>query len=146
VKGVEWYTGVFHRQTGIETLVRIEGEVVQIAGTAATHCFRIIQEALTNAAKHSQTKSAEVRMVFSLESLAIHIRDFGTGLARQRKGFMPGLGVIAMRERTELLSGKLDITSTPGSGTTVSLTIPLRQDEVPVEMAVSDEIGEAVIP
>jgi signal transduction histidine kinase len=146
VKGVEWYTGVFHRQTGIETLVRIEGKVAQITGTAATHCFRIIQEALTNAAKHSQTKSAEVRMVFSRENLTIHIRDFGTGMARQRKGFKPGLGVIAMRERTELLSGNLDITSMPGSGTTVSLTIPLRQDEVPLEMGISDEIGEAVIP
>lgn len=145
-KGVEWYTGVFHRQTGIETLVRIEGEIVQITGTTATHCFRIIQEALTNAAKHSQTKSAEVKMVFSRESLAIHIRDFGTGMTRQRKGFKPGLGVIAMRERTELLSGKLNITSTPGSGTTVSLAIPVRQDEVPMEIGASDEIGEAVIP
>ncbi|HEX4771819.1 MAG TPA: sensor histidine kinase [Bryobacteraceae bacterium] len=146
VKGIEWYGGVFHRQTGIETLVRIEGEVVPITGTTATHCFRIVQEALTNAAKHSQTKSAEVQMVFGRNSLAIHIRDFGTGMTRQRKGFKPGLGVIAMRERTELISGKLDITSTPGSGTTVSLSIPLRQDEVALEMDISDEIGEAVTP
>jgi signal transduction histidine kinase len=145
-KGVEWYTGVFHRQTGIETMTRIEGEPVQVTGPTATHCFRIIQEALTNAAKHSQTKSAEVQMLFARETLAIHIRDFGNGITRTKKGFRPGLGVIAMRERAEILHGRLSVVSTPGVGTTVSVTIPLRQEEIPAELDVNDEIGEVVTP
>lgn len=146
VKGIEWYAGVFHRQTGIETLTRIEGEVVEITGPTATHCFRIVQEALTNAARHSQTRTAEVQMVFTPETLTIRVRDFGIGMARQKKGFKPGLGVIAMRERAEILSGRLEVTAGAGAGTTVSLTVPLQQDEIPSGINVNDEIGEAVIP
>jgi signal transduction histidine kinase len=146
-KGIEWYTDVFHRQNGIGTITRIEGEVVQITGSTATHCFRIVQEALTNAAKHAQTKTAEVHMIFTPETLTIHIRDFGNGVPQSKKGFKPGLGMIAMRERAEILRGSLAVVSSPGTGTTVSLTLPLHLDELALDpLEVIDEIGEVVTP
>ncbi len=144
-KGIEWYAGVFERQTGIRTTATIKGEAVRITGQPATHCFRVVQEALNNAAKHSGTKTAEVEMVFSAGTLTVNIHDFGSGMPHVKKGGRPGLGLIAMRERAEILCGKLQIRSVPDAGTTVSLSMPLRQDDILSEIA-ENEIGEVLIP
>jgi signal transduction histidine kinase len=128
-KGVEWYTEVFERQTGIRTVTNITGDVTRITGQPAIHCFRIIQEALNNAAKHSGSKRASVDLHFGTETLTVTVRDFGSGMPASKKSSKPGLGLIAMRERAELLGGKLDISSTPEAGTVVSFIMPLRQDE-----------------
>lgn len=128
-KGIEWYAGVFQRQNGIETDVHITGEQVRITGQPAIHCFRIVQEALTNAAKHSGSKRAEVGLDFSPRILTLSVTDFGRGMAMPKKGDKPGLGLVAMRERAELLDAKLNISSEPALGTTVSVQMPLKHDE-----------------
>ena len=143
-KGIEWYTDVFQRQSGIQTVTRTKGEPVLITGSTATHCFRIVQESLTNAAKHAKTKSAEVTMVFERDTLTIHIRDFGSGMQLKKSAFKPGLGVIAMRERAEILRGEFTIESTPGVGTTVSLEISLRQEDQAAGLDAAEETGEVV--
>ncbi len=109
-KGIEWYTDVFERQTGIPTTAVVEGEPVRITGQPAIHCFRIVQEALNNAAKHSHTGAAEVEMIFSSDDADRNVKDFGCGMMPSKKG-KPGLGLIAMRERAELLGGDLNISS-----------------------------------
>jgi signal transduction histidine kinase len=125
VKGLEWYADVFTKQTGIVTKVAIHGVPARITGQPATHCFRIVQEALNNAAKHSGTKSALVDMTFSAAMLTLKVQDFGCGLPATKKPSQRGLGLIAMRERAELLGGRVDIQSEPGEGTTLTLEIPL---------------------
>lgn len=128
-KGIEWYAGVFQRQTGIQTGVQIAGEPVRITGQPAIHCFRIVQEALTNAAKHSGSKRAKVDLDFMPHLLKLTIKDFGRGLETPKKGDRPGLGLIAMRERAELLDARFDVSSEPNAGTTVSLEMPLKYEE-----------------
>jgi signal transduction histidine kinase len=128
-KGIEWYVGVFEKQTGIETRAVVSGEQVSVIGQPATHAFRIVQEALNNAAKHSKSSTALVEMIFSDDNLMINVKDFGRGLPPAKKDKEKGkhgLGLIAMRERAELLGGRIDVHSAPGNGTTVSLTMPLR--------------------
>ncbi len=129
-KAVEWYVEVFERQTGIATVAKITGQPVQIDGQPAIHCFRIVQEALNNAAKHSGSKRAEVSMVFHPNELTVSITDFGKGIAHSKSAVGMGLGMIAMQERAELLDGKLSMTVSPETGTTVSVSMPLKQDEV----------------
>lgn len=124
-KGIEWYTEVFQRQTGIETVAFVKGEPVRVTGQPAIHCFRIVQEALNNAAKHSATKSAEVCMEFASDLLTVRVKDFGKGMPAQKKNGKLGLGLIAMRERAELLHGELEVSSVPNQWTMVSLTMPL---------------------
>lgn len=138
-KGVEWYADVFAKQTGIETHAFIGGEVVEIKGQPAIHCFRIIQEALNNAAKHSGTKRAEVQLNFLTDVVQVEIRDFGKGIVQNRKE-KRGLGLIAMQERAEILSGTLEIAPAEGGGTLVTLVFPLRQDETAFEAA-DKEVG-----
>jgi signal transduction histidine kinase len=146
VKGIEWYTDTFQKQTGIEARTAIVGRPVRITGQPAIHCFRIVQEALNNAAKHSGTKTAEVEMIFSERSLAVIVKDFGRGLPQTKKPARRGLGFIAMRERAELLGGSLEISSAPDKGTTVSVRMPLRPEDYAVEPAAPKNLEEAVSP
>lgn len=131
VKGLDWYTQLYQKQTGIETTLDVSGDVQRITGQAAIHCFRIIQEALNNAAKHAQTKNAEVALEFKPNLLKVTVRDFGTGIVQDRRNGKPGLGLIAMKERAELLRGSLEVGQAPGEGTLVTLQIPLPQEEGP---------------
>ncbi len=128
-KALEWYTEVFQRQTGIETTLTLHGPTMRVTGQPAIHCFRIVQEALNNAAKHSGTKRAEVELFFETNELKIDVRDHGNGFSQGRKHEKSGLGLIAMRERAEILNGKLEMTSSPEAGTTVTVTMPLKQDD-----------------
>jgi signal transduction histidine kinase len=144
VKGIEWYAGVFEKQTGIETRLLIEGMPVRITGQPAIHCFRIVQEALNNAAKHADTKRAYVRMAFSSDSLAVSVQDEGRGLPSSKRTSSRSLGFIAMRERAELLGGQLEIVSVPGTGTTVSFVMPLERRDSGLTTS-EDNLQEAVI-
>ena len=144
-KGVEWYTEVFQRQTGLSTRMVVHGRPIRITGQPAIHCFRIVQEALNNAAKHAGTKSAEVEMIFDSANLTVSVRDFGQGMVQTKHLNKRGLGLIAMRERAELLGGSLDISSTPGAGTLVTLVMPLRQEDRPTEMEEHDIYIEEIV-
>ncbi|MGH9584101.1 MAG: sensor histidine kinase, partial [Bryobacteraceae bacterium] len=139
---IEWYAGVFERQTGIRTTVSVSGGVVRITGQPAIHCFRIVQEALTNAAKHAATSTAEVNLMFSAGTLTIQIRDFGCGMT-QGHGRKTGLGFIAMQERAELIGGSLKVVSVPFSGTIVSVVMPVRADGLAPE---TEEFPKEAIP
>ncbi|HEX4168684.1 MAG TPA: sensor histidine kinase [Bryobacteraceae bacterium] len=136
-KAVAWYAEVFERQNGITTTVLIQGEPIRITGEPAIHCFRIVQEALTNAAKHSGSQRAEVSMAFGRTDLRVMIRDFGRGVIADKKKRGSGLGLIAMRERAELIGGVLKVDSAPGGGTTISVVMPLKQDD-----SAADEIRD----
>src|SRR3954453_21863402 len=68
-KGIEWYGEVFEKQTGIKTVAVVEGTPVTVTGQVAINCFRIMQEALNSAAKHSGTKTAEVKISFKPDLL-----------------------------------------------------------------------------
>jgi two-component system, NarL family, sensor histidine kinase DegS len=129
VKGLDWYTQLFEKQTGIATTLDVKGDVQRITGQAAIHCFRIVQEALNNVAKHAQSKSAEVELDFAPDQLTVRIRDFGIGIVQDRRSKAPGLGLVAMQERAELLSGNLHFSKNGAAGTLVALQIPLPQEE-----------------
>jgi signal transduction histidine kinase len=138
-KAMEWYTEVFQRQTGITTNLAVSPAIPpRITGQPAIHCFRIVQEALNNAAKHSGTKQAEVELIFEATKLTINVRDFGRGMPTKKKSGMPGLGQIAMQERAVLIQGTLTVSSALGRGTTVSLTMPYRQDDHTAEATTDD--------
>lgn len=139
-KGIEWYAEVFERQTGVVTTAKVYGEPVRITGQPAIHCFRIVQEALNNAAKHSGTKKAEVEMLFSPGTLTVKVKDFGRGMVHHKKHGTVGLGLIAMRERAELVGGQLSVTSAINEGTMVTLTMPVRPFE-----QLSDTPGDQIL-
>jgi signal transduction histidine kinase len=86
--------------------------------------FRIIQEALTNAAKHSQAKKVRVLLRSVRGDFVVEVRDDGKGIPDITRSDNQGVGLKSMRERAALLDGKFDVVSGPGKGTTIHVRIP----------------------
>ena len=90
-----------------------------------TAMYRIVQEALTNATKHGDAKRAHVEVVEENATVRVTVRDDGRGF--DPLGHSDGFGLIGMRERVELLHGTLEVTSSPGQGTTINATFPVNR-------------------
>ena len=97
-----------------------------------TALFRVVQEAVTNIAKHSRAETVLIQILEHDDRIAIEIEDDGVGFdpaslpppaARER-----GLGLLGMRERVELFGGTIEIDSAPGRGTRIAIAAPIRQE------------------
>jgi signal transduction histidine kinase len=121
---LDWYLPVVERQAGIEVFYEKSGDPFPVNGNAAIHVYRVVQEALNNLTRHSEASEAWVRLRFLTQALQIEVEDHGKGFDAQAA--RQGIGLVAMRERAELLSGTLEFShpSSNGSGTLVRLTIP----------------------
>ena len=115
---LEWQTQLFGRQTGIAIELELSLPPVRLAPELETVAFRMVQEALTNIARHSGATSAFVTIAASDTALHVEIADLGRGfdsaaaLARS-----DSLGLTGMAERVRLAGGRLEIFSRPGHGT-----------------------------
>jgi len=87
--------------------------------------FRLVQEAITNIRKHAGVKRAMVKLEDNGKVLTLVIRDEGRGFDLDASRNKESYGILGMKERVSLFRGKLDIISTPGSGTQVIITVPL---------------------
>jgi signal transduction histidine kinase len=103
----------------------------RLPGTIETTLYRIVQEALTNAVKHAQANNVWIRAWREDLALCCSIRDDGGGFDSGQANVAPGrkgLGLIAMRERVTAIGGTLHIESRTGSGTEISIRLPLEDD------------------
>jgi signal transduction histidine kinase len=95
-----------------------------LSATATVEVYRIIQEALANAAHHSGARSAELHLSRQKDRLLADVIDLGIGFDPSLVGDS-GIGLAGMMERARLLGGQLSIVSTPGEGTSVHLVVPI---------------------
>jgi two-component system sensor histidine kinase UhpB len=109
----------FTQRTGIGVKARLEFED-RLPGATETHLFRIAQEALTNAARHSGATSIDLSLTRLGSSLVLEIRDNGRGLGPRGSGF----GLIGIRERARAIDGRLSIDS-GAQGVTIRVEAPL---------------------
>lgn len=119
---LDWYLPTVERQTGVAISYEKSGEAFPVRGTAAIHIYRIVQEALNNVARHAAAKQAWVRLRFSADALALEIGDNGVGFGPRNAG--QGIGLVAMRERAELLNGGIEFLQPSNGGTLVRLRVP----------------------
>lgn len=125
---VEWQVQEFQARSGIQCKVRLlTGEVV--ASNASTALFRIFQETLTNVARHAKATRAEVVLQKQGDRLVLLIHDNGRGFDQAAPSLSKSLGLLGMRERAAILGGRVNISSAPGKGTTVTAWIPLPSPE-----------------
>jgi two-component system, NarL family, sensor histidine kinase UhpB len=105
--------------------------VPDVSGEVAIACFRIVQEALTNVVRHARAKHAWIELSQSDRLLELEVRDDGEGFdvprTLERAASGGNLGLIGMRERVQILGGRLEINSQPGQGTRIRVQLPLRQ-------------------
>jgi len=97
--------------------------------------FRVLQEALQNAVKHSADQNFTVEVHGTKEGISLAVRDSGIGFDWRDAMNRGGLGLISMRERLRLVNGELSIRSEPGRGTTVIARVPLGQNDHSVAIA-----------
>ena len=144
---LQWYVEQFGRQHGIATRFLKSGPIGVIPPDATIHIYRIVQEALTNVSRHSASQEAWVRIRQEHDWLELEIEDRGRGLSAEAErgdGDGPhGIGLISMRERTELMGGTFALVPASAGGLIVSVRVPLRS--VSPAGAIADDREEAPI-
>jgi two-component system sensor histidine kinase UhpB len=121
---VEWLAEEFEARTGTKVQVTLPRADIAMDREHATALFRILQETLTNVARHAGATLVSVRLSEADGILTLEVHDNGHGIAAEQLSAHASLGILGMRERALLLGGELLISGAPGRGTTVSVRIP----------------------
>lgn len=110
---------------------QVEGRERRLVPAMEVAIFRLIQEAMTNVAKHAHSEKVKIELVFKEDITIARIIDFGQGFDYDAVLDDPGehFGLIGMKERVEMFSGQFSIISPSGVGTTIELTIPYKKEE-----------------
>jgi two-component system, NarL family, sensor histidine kinase UhpB len=109
-------------RSGLATELTSEGDFSDLDGDVQLVVYRVAQEALTNAARHSEAQRIAVSLHRSGDGVELEIADDGRGFAFEQSE--RGLGIGGMRERALLIGAELTIESRPGEGTTIHLSVP----------------------
>ncbi len=127
VPALRSYVKEYSRQSGIQVELQVSGLKGRLPAEMEVAVYRVVQEALTNAAKYSESHHVAVKLSVEGSTLTALVRDNGRGfdVDRVQQSKDGGLGLFGMKERVSLLSGQLDILSAPGAGTTILARIPL---------------------
>jgi PAS domain S-box-containing protein len=127
VEALEWIATDFERRT--QTPCVLERQTIPpLSNRVATVAYRIAQEALTNVARHAAADHVEVTLVVEGASLVLTVSDDGKGFDPALLTENEGLGLAGMRERAALVGGVLEVVTTLGEGTRITLDIPLEEE------------------
>jgi PAS domain S-box-containing protein len=126
---IEWQAGEFQNRSGISCDVYVDCRDSSINKDLATTVFRIFQETLTNAARHSGASEVWVRLTQDENELCLEVADNGKGITRRQTEDPRSFGIIGIRERVTMWNGTFRINGRHSRGTTVTVTIPLCSEE-----------------
>ena len=124
VAAVEWAAREFEVRTGTRCHVCLPGADLSLDPEHATALFRILQETLTNVARHAGATTVKVRLADENGDVCLEVGDNGKGISLEQLSAANSLGILGMRERALLLGGELAIHGVPGEGTTLQVRIP----------------------
>ena len=129
---IDWYLPTMERQSGIAISYEKLGVPFELSGTASVQIYRVLQEALNNVMRHSGAKQAWVRLRFLPAQLELEVEDHGVGISGRSASGRPlsgrlvnqGIGLVAMRERAELMGGQIVFSTPAEGGTLLHLSVP----------------------
>ncbi len=124
---IEWLVEDFSQRTGIAVRLDLPADTLEVAADLSTTVFRIVQESLTNVARHSGASQVEILATWTPSALTVHVSDNGAGIqpeAEHRKSDR-SLGILGMKERAAAAGGRLLVQLNPEGGTRVDLRLPL---------------------
>lgn len=121
---LQWQGREFSRHTGVPASVQVQGPLNELTDAQQTCIYRVVQEALTNCARHAHAKHVLVSIAEQADGITVVVQDDGTGFVpgNANKG---GLGLVGIQERVQALEGRCKIVSRPGQGTTIRVELPL---------------------
>ncbi len=124
---LEWQAREFSRRSGTPVEFKNDGSLQNIPEEMRTCVYRIVQESLTNCARHSRAKTVRIDLHGGLTEISLTVRDDGVGFDPEHtKG--RGLGLIGIQERVRELGGTVTVDSQPGKGTVLKAVIPLKTE------------------
>jgi len=118
---LEWQGREFSRHTGVPAVVQVNSALDELSESQRTCIYRVVQEALTNCARHANARNVRVSVCNEKSGVVVVVQDDGIGFSPSLRG---GLGLLGIQERVQALEGKLHISSAVGKGTTVKVEIP----------------------
>lgn len=121
---IEWQAKEFTTRTGIACQVSVPSVELSMDGDRATALFRIFQECLTNISRHSEARSVRASLSVQDENLILAVEDDGKGFLESE--VTGSLGVLGMKERAQVCGGSVQVSSSPGKGTTVTVIVPAK--------------------
>ncbi len=128
VEAVRAHVAEFEQYSGISCELAVAPGDLEVAEPMATTAFRIVQEALTNVARHSRATCCSLSFEAEDETLLLRVRDNGVGLGSVDMANLRSLGVVGMRERAAMVGGKLTVENAPEGGVLVTACLPLAPD------------------
>jgi signal transduction histidine kinase len=124
---LDWYIPTVERQTGLVLHYQKSGAPFSLETTAGVQVYRVLQEALNNVNRHSGAKEAWIRLQFQSSFLELEVEDHGKGF--ELIAGQTGIGLVAMRERAEIVGGTLRVAPVETGGTLVHLRVPREKVE-----------------
>ena len=118
-----WQVREFGRRHDIPVTLNIDADLSNLPDQYRTNLYRIVQEALTNCARHSQAKSVTITIAYKTGDLRLVVADDGVGITRPANP-SGGLGLVGIQERARELRGTVRVDSTPGRGTSLTVSVP----------------------
>ena len=128
---IEWLADDFARRWSIPCTVEANEIEIVLKDVQSTAVFRVVQESLTNVARHAQAGEVVISLRENAQRLQVVVKDDGLGFDTQALGKSRGFGLVGMRERVLALGGTLRIDSSPGRGCAVTIKLPLLNSEPP---------------
>lgn len=125
---VKRYLDTLKEQSGVDIRVNVGGGERRLAGYLEVFLFRAIQELVSNAIHHGQAGQVVVYLDVDDDRVRVRVEDNGVGFDPEiLRESRQGMGLSLLRERVEMLGGKLEVASTPGQGTQVSFEVPVAE-------------------
>jgi two-component system, NarL family, sensor histidine kinase UhpB len=123
---IEWLARDASRRIGIPVHTRLPLAEPAVDQRVATAIYRMVQEALTNVARHAQAQSVDVALQVQERQLVLTVGDDGVGLGEQAMYRAGSFGLMGLRERAHMLGGTIDVGARHGGGTRLTVRLPLR--------------------
>lgn len=126
VAAVQWLASDFERRTSVRTKVHATNEAVKLSKAIQLVAYRTTQEALTNISKHAEANAVMIDLSDAEGVLTLEITDKGKGLDKFELDKPKAFGIRGLHERAKTVGGWLDVSSRPGVGTSIILSVPLK--------------------
>ncbi len=124
-EAIEWHAGEFEKRSGIKCITKVLDEEIQLKPEKAISIFRIFQETLTNAARHSGATELNIEFAEKNGWLVLQVADNGRGITEAEMEKGSSLGILGMKERVLILGGIWKMNGEKGKGTSIDVRIPL---------------------
>jgi signal transduction histidine kinase len=121
---IEWQSEEFEKRTGIPCSITIDPKDISFDKDRNTALFRILQEALTNIARHAEATEVNINLHLKDDQIELNVQDNGRGIREEELDGPQSFGLMGMQERAIMFGGNAVIQGIPGRGTAVTVKIP----------------------